>query len=320
VTVEPDTATLATVVLDEVAVRLPETLETAIAADAPVSRPNEVGLAVIAVAAVTMTGTLIVVLPSFRVIWTEPAALAITVTLEPDTETVAILVLPEVAVRLPETLLNVITEDAPMARLNEVGLAVIAVAALTVTGIVSVVLLSLSVIWTLPAFFAVTVAVEPDIETEATSLLEDVALTLPEALLKVMAEDALTTRLSEVGLALMTGAALTVTGMVSEVFLSLTLICAVPTAFAVTLILPFDRLALTMSELLDFTSSEPETLFNTNTAVASFDSVNEAGEAVMIVDVLLFFSSASDACETNSSGAISTANPRINRLYVMTTS
>ena len=275
------------------------------------------------VVVVTVTGMLIVVLLSFRVIWAVPAAFAVTVTLEPDTTAVAIVVLEEVAVSVPETLETVIAPVAPVSRPSEVGLAAITEVALTVTGMLSVVLLSFRVIWTEPALFAVTVALEPDTETVATEVLEELAVRLPEALDSVITEVAPTARFSDAGLAVIADAAKTVIGMLSVVLLSLAIIRAVPIALAMTLIFPLERLAVAIFESLVVTFIEPETLLSTTVAVAFLTSVNAVGEAVRTAFALLpsdFSRSANAGWERNTSGAISTANPLINRLYVMTTS
>lgn len=116
---------------------------------------------------------------------------------------------------------------------------------------------------------------------------EELARRLPETLDSVITEVAPAARFSEVGLALITGAALTVTGMVSVVCLSLTVICAVPVALAVTLIFLFTSLAVAIFELLLVTFSEPDSLLNRTTAVVFFCSVNEPGEAVMTAELLL---------------------------------
>lgn len=256
-----------------------------------------------------------VVLLSLSVIWVVPALLAVTVTRFPEKVTVATLVLDELALRLPETLDKVMTEVVPDARLKVLGLALIAGGvAVTVVGMPSVVLLSLSVIWTDPALLAVTVTSVPEIATEATRELDELARNLPETLDNVMMEVAPDTRLKVLGLALIAGVGtVTVTGMERLVARSLTLIRAVPPALAVTMIFPLDSFMDATLVLLELACGLPDTLLRMIVAVVFLTSVNDVREAVMAVFLLLllvskFPFSAKAGCDTNSIGVSITAS------------
>jgi hypothetical protein len=118
-------------------------------------------------------------------------------------------------------------------------------------------------------------------------------------------------------LAVIAGAGLTVTEMFRVVLLSLTVIRAVPVALALTLIFPFTRLAVAIFELLVVTLTEPDTLLRATSDVVLVTSVKAAGAAVIAAVATDRSWSARAGSERNTNGAISTASPRMNLLYVI---
>jgi hypothetical protein len=148
-------------------------------------------------------------------------------------------------------------------------------------------------------------------------VLDELELRLPETFDSVITEVAPGRRVKLVVLAVIAGAGLTVTEMFSVVLLSRTVICAVPVALALTLIFPLDRLAVAIFELLVVTLTEPDTLFSATTDVVFMVSAKVAGAAVIAVVVSDRSRSARAGCERNTNGAISTASPRMNLLYVI---
>ncbi len=144
-----------------------------------------------------------VVLLSLIVIRADPALLAVTVTRVPEIETEATWLFDELALKLPETLVNVTIEVAPEIRLKVLGLALIVGVAgtVTVTGMERFVDLSLMLIRAEPPALAVTLILSLDSLTDATLVLLDSACGVPDTLLRTIVAVVFFANVNDVGVA-----------------------------------------------------------------------------------------------------------------------
>ena len=126
VTRAPEIAVVATPVLEELALRVPETLASVIAEEAPEARFSALGLALIAAgvpAAVTVTAMATLPRASRTVKRAVPAALAATLIFLSDRLALATFALEVLTFTLPETLARLTLAEPPTVSANVVGVA-----------------------------------------------------------------------------------------------------------------------------------------------------------------------------------------------------